>query len=483
MVKNNKNVIQKSMGWSLFSEIAAKFVTPITNMILARILMPEAFGVLAICNMFVSFVDIITDAGFGKYLVQHDFKNEKEKRSYADVAFWSNLTLSIILFVIILLNRTAISRLLGNSDYSSVISVASIQLIFTSLSSIQTGLFRRQFDFKKLFMTRLAVAITPLIVAVPLAFILRSYWALIFGNLAGAFINAFILTAISSWKPQFFYSFDLLKEMFSFSFWSLCEGLANWAIFWLDTFIAANVYSEYYIGIYKNSSNMVMSIMGMISASMSPVLLSALSRVKDDSPQFYDLFLDIQRIILYLVIPMGIGIFCYKGIITYILFGDQWMEAANIVGVWGLMMMCSVIFYSFPAELYKSRGIPKILFFFQCTYLIFLIPICLIVVKEGFWTFVYIRCLCVLQQIFMSLIFLKATFKFNIIRFIKNMICPLAASMSILISYCAFKIFMNTRGVEFICMCISASIYFIIVAILFRRDLLKAKYKIQDVKL
>ena len=112
MVKNNKNVIQKSMGWSLFSEIAAKFVTPITNMILARILMPEAFGVLAICNMFVSFVDIITDAGFGKYLVQHDFKNEKEKRSYADVAFWSNLTLSILLFVIILLNRTAISRLL-----------------------------------------------------------------------------------------------------------------------------------------------------------------------------------------------------------------------------------------------------------------------------------------------------------------------------------------------------------------------------------
>ena len=160
---------------------------------------------------------------------------------------------------------------------------------------------------------------------------------------------------------------------------------------------------------------MVMSIMGMISASMSPVLLSALSRVKDDSPQFYDLFLDIQRIMLYLVIPMGIGIFCYKGIITYILFGNQWMEAANIVGVWGLMMMCSVIFYSFPAELYKSRGIPKILFFFQCTYLIFLIPICLIVVKEGFWIFVYIRCLCVLQQIFMSLIFLKATFKFNII--------------------------------------------------------------------
>ena len=69
------------MGWSFFSEIAAKFVTPITNMLLARILTPDAFGVLAICNMLVSFVDIITDAGFGKYLVQADIELEEEKNS------------------------------------------------------------------------------------------------------------------------------------------------------------------------------------------------------------------------------------------------------------------------------------------------------------------------------------------------------------------------------------------------------------------
>lgn len=481
-MKNN-NVIQKSMGWSLFSEIAAKFVTPITNMILARILTPDAFGVLAICNMLVSFMDIITDAGFGKYLVQHDFKNENEKYLYADVAFWSNFIISVLLFLIIILNRTGIASLLGNSNYSTVISVASIQLIFTSLSSIQTGLFRRQFDFKKLFITRLAVAITPLIVAVPLSFITRSYWSLIIGNLAGAFVSSFVLTIMSSWQPHFFYSFSLLKEMFSYSFWSLCEGLANWAIFWIDTFMVTNVYSEYYIGIYKNSANMVMSIMGMISASMSPVLLSVLSRVKNDSKKCYALFLDIQRIMLYLVIPMGIGLFCYRNIITYILFGNQWSEAADIVGGWGLMMMCSVAFYSFPAELYKSRGVPRVLFLFQCTYLFFLIPVCLITVKKGFWIFVYIRCLCILEQIFMSLIFLRITFKFNILRLLKNMLFPVSASLSILISYCVFKPIMNTNSIEALCMCISALIYFSTVALVFKNDLLRAKNEMQDVKL
>lgn len=250
-MNSNTSVIQKSMGWSLFSEIAAKFVTPVTNMLLARILNPNAFGVLAICNMLVSFVDIITDAGFGKYLVQHDFNDDQEKHAYADVAFWSNLTISVALFLLIILNRTKIAGLLGNTEYSTVISVASIQLVFTSLSSIQTGLFRRQFDFKKLFITRLAVAITPLVVAVPLALAMRSYWALIIGNLAGAFVSSMVLTVMSSWKPHLFYSFSILKEMFSFSFWSLLEGLANWTIFWVDTFMVTNAYSEYYTGIYK----------------------------------------------------------------------------------------------------------------------------------------------------------------------------------------------------------------------------------------
>ena len=289
MAENKNTVIQKSIGWSLFSEIAAKFVTPVTNMLLARILTPDDFGILAICNMLVSFVDIITDAGFGKYLVQSDIKSEEERDRLANVAFWSNLAISALMFLLIILNRVRIASLLGGKEYSTVICVASFQLILTSISSIQTGLFRRLFDFKKLFWARLAVAIMPLVIAVPFAYSTKSYWALIIGNLSGALINAILLTILSSWRPKFYYSFPLLKRMFNFSFWSLCEGLANWVIFWIDTFLVTQIYSAYYVGIYKNSANMVLSIMGMISASMSPVLLSVLSRVKDDKKEYESL--------------------------------------------------------------------------------------------------------------------------------------------------------------------------------------------------
>ena len=339
MNEGKNTIIQRSMGWSLFSEIAAKFVTPVTNMLLARLLTPDDFGVLAICNMLVSFVDIITDAGFGKYLVQADIRSEEERDRLANVAFWSNLALSAFLYLLIILNRVRIATLLGGREYSAVICVAGFQLILTSVSSIQTALFRRKFDFKKLFLARMAVAFVPLLIAVPIAYFTRSYWALIIGTLAGALANSILLTILSPWHPRRYYSVALLKKMFSFSFWSMCEGLANWAIFWFDTFMVTRAYPKYYVGIYKNSANMVLSIMGMITASMSPVLLSVLSRVKDDKKEYESLYLTIQKIMLYLVIPMGFGLFFYRGIATYILFGNQWGEAANVIGAWGLMSL------------------------------------------------------------------------------------------------------------------------------------------------
>ena len=209
----DNGVIKKSVTWSFSSEIAAKLISPVINIILARILLPSDFGVVAVCNMVVSFVDIITDAGFGKYLVQHEFVDEKEKNDSAVVAFWTNLAISVLLWVAILANAKGISSLMGNVEYYKVLPIACLQLIFTSFSSIQIGLLRREFSFKKLFYVRIAVSFVPLMITLPIALIFRSYWSLIIGNLSAAFINSVLLIIVSKWKPRMFYSIDLLQKM------------------------------------------------------------------------------------------------------------------------------------------------------------------------------------------------------------------------------------------------------------------------------
>ena len=91
---------------------------------------------------------------------------------------------------------------------------------------------------------------------------------------------------VVKWRPRFDYSFATLKQILSFSLWSLFESILVWAINWGDTFVVGFLLSQYYLGLYKTSMNMVNQIVGVVSATLTPVLLSALSRVQDDKEEF-----------------------------------------------------------------------------------------------------------------------------------------------------------------------------------------------------
>jgi len=142
----NKKVANAAK-WSTVTQVASKIITPLTNMILARILVPEAFGVIATVTMIISFTEMFTDSGFQKYLVQHEFKNNREKNKSANVAFWTNFTLAIFLWGIIALFSDRLAYMVGNPGLGVVIIVSCVQLPLTSFSSIQMALYRREFDF------------------------------------------------------------------------------------------------------------------------------------------------------------------------------------------------------------------------------------------------------------------------------------------------------------------------------------------------
>jgi len=420
--------IANSIKWSSFAEIGVKFITPITTMILARILAPEEFGILAICSMIVHFAEIIADSGFGKFIVQADFKDNDELKQYATVAFWSHLIVALLIWVVIIVLCSPLVRFLGIPNHEPVLIVACSQLVFMSMISTQLGLLRRRFEFKKTFVARIATAVVTFLVAVPIALITQSYWALIIGNVAGSIINALILVWLSKWLPSLYYSLSILKKMFAFSFWSLCEGLAHWFIFWCDVFIATQFFTIYQLGLYKNSTSILLSFIGMITASMSPVLLSVLSRLKNDV-SYNEVYMQITKLFMYALLPICISIYFCRNFVTLVLLGTKWMEAADIIGLWAVMLGISVFIYSFPAEIFKSKGIPKYLFLYQLSYIAFLIPICIYATRFGFWTFVYARVSCIFIQIILYLIFNKIILKWNLETLLFQMKKPIGMSV------------------------------------------------------
>lgn len=402
-----KGKMLNATKWSAITEIVAKLVTPVTNMILARLLTPEAFGVVATVTIVISFADMFTDAGFQKYIVQHEFKNEEEKHESANVAFWTNIGIALFLWGVIAAYSEQIASLVGNPGLGIVIAVSCVQLPITSFSSIQMALFKRDFHFKTLFLVRIVSVCIPFVVTIPLALSGTGYWALIVGTICGQLSNAVIITAKSKWKPVLIYRVQTLKEMISFSIWSLIEAISIWLATWVDTLIIGSVLSTYYIGLYKTSISMVEAMMGIITASTKATLFSTLSRLQNNDVEFKQMFLKTQQLVSIIVFPLGIGVYLFRELATQIFLGSQWYEASGVIGVWALAQAVAIVLCYYCSEVYRAKGRPKLSFIVQLLYMAVLIPTCIISSKYGFWPLVHARALTILQFTIIHLFTMK----------------------------------------------------------------------------
>ena len=420
--------IVKATKWSTITEIIAKLITPITSVILARLLTPEAFGVVTTLTMVITFAEIFTDAGFQKYLIQHQFENDLDRDQSTNVAFWSNLLMSLFIWLIIGLFADPLAAMVGSPGLGRVLTISCISIPLAAFSSIQMALYKRDLDFKTLFKVRLVGVCIPLLVTVPLAFYLKSYWALVIGTIVSNMSNAILLTVYSKWKPRLYYSFAKLKEMFSFSAWSVVEAISIWLTSYIDVFIIGVYLNEYYLGLYKTSITIVGQIMGLITAATTPILFSALSRLQEDNSAFKGLFFKFQKLVGMLVIPIGVGIFCYSDIVTKILLGDQWSQATGFIGLWGLTSALTIVLAHYSSEVYRAKGRPKLSVLAQFLHLIVLWPAVFISVKYGFDALYTTRSLVRLELILVNIVIMYFVIRISPWQMFKNIMPTVIAA-------------------------------------------------------
>ena len=462
--------ISTAAKWSVITEIASKLATPISSIILARILTPEAYGAMAAIAIIISFTELFTDIGFKKYLIQHEFIDEKSKIDSANVAFWTNLTLSVAFWVIIVIFKDQLAILVGSPSLGLGIAIACLGIPLAAFSSLQTALYQRDFDFKSLFYARLLVITIPFFITLPLALILKNYWALIIGGLTSNLALAIILSIKSSWKPQLYFNIKILKEMFSFCMWLLLDSILVWATCYIDIFLISRGLNEYYLGLYRTSINIVGQILAIITASILPVLLPALSRLQNDIPAMRSLLLKMQKYSAIVMIPISFGFWIYRDLITKLVLGSQWLEATDFIGIWGSISCFMIVLSRFCTYVYPAIGKPKYSIVSQVAHLIVLVPVTIIAVRHGFEYLYWSRSLVRFQALFIDFILVYILIKMSPIKMIVNIIPELFAGIFMCcVAYYLKTISDNSIWLCFTCL-ISAFIYLLVLYYIFPKE-------------
>ena len=448
--------------WSLITEVLAKLITPVTNIILAHILAPTAFGILATIMMVISFAEMLADAGFQKFLVQYEFESEDEKQKNVSVAFISNIVLAIVLWLIIIIWRDELAILVGNEGLGFPLAIMGAMLPLGAFSSIQMAMYRRSFNFKFLLSIRMITIITPLFISIPMALAGFDYWSLIAGLLAAHLFTAIALCVRQEKLISIYFSSTVFRKMFSFSAWSLAEAFSIWLTAWVDTFIISHFLDAYYLGLYKMPTAIVTTVMAIATSSMAPVLFSALSRHQHNQVEFEKTFLTFQKYMALFLVPLGVGMFVYQDFIVEILLGPQWKLAGIVLGSWALSSSLVTAISYLISEAFRAKGMPNISFLAQMAHLFVLIPVIYVCVQYDFTTFVYARSIVRVQMIAVLLYLLAIYVGMNAWLVIRNIKSYIIASAVVGTGSYVLLHLHNSMIWTIFCICISLILYLVV---------------------
>jgi PST family polysaccharide transporter len=253
--------------------------------------------------------------------------------------------------------------------------------------------------------------------------------------------------------------------MFSFSAWSVVEAVSIWLTGYIDVFIIGIYLNEHYLGVYKTSMTVVGQILGLITAATTPILFSSLSRLQDDNNAFQTLFFKFQKLVGLLVIPIGVGIYCYSDFVTKILLGSQWLEASSFIGLWGLTSAVTIVLSHYSSEVYRAKGRPKLSVLAQVLHLIVLWPAVLIAVKYGFEALTVTRSLIRLELILVNLIIMYVVVKVSPWKMFKNVFHSIVASLIMAVAAMFLKDMSVSVLWQIVSIVLCALVYFAVILV------------------
>jgi O-antigen/teichoic acid export membrane protein len=362
-----------SIKWSALKIIVPKLINPLVTIALARILAPESFGMIATAMIVISFSQMFWEAGLSRALIQTD----EPVLRVANVVFWSNLILGILVYAIIFLMSPLLSVYFNSPQIILVIRVLSIQIVIMSFTTVQEALFTRDLDFRPLFLASTASSILSGLVSIILAVYGLNVWALVLGTLLGSLVNLLLLWVRSSWRPTAQVDWPLAPKLFRFGFWIVGLSLMGWFINWFDSLLVGRYLGVADLGIYRTGVTMISMLFSLVVAPISAVLFPSFSRLQNDKIKIAKYFHDVNKIIISLVVPVGVGLFLVSNELVLLLLGEKWTGLGAVIGILALsegLSNCVVINTIIYQAIGKSDIQPKISIFllplFIFTYLI-----------------------------------------------------------------------------------------------------------------
>ena len=347
----------KGISWSFISQVARFLLRLAIVAVLARLLTPEDFGLVAMVTVFTNFFLLVNDFGIPAAIIQKKDVDEGHLSS----GFWVNLAEGFILSLLFLALAPLIAWFYNEKDLISIIIVLSPIFLIASFGMIQMGIFSKRLDFRRLaFLEITAVAVSGS-VAVALAYADYGVWSLVIQIFLFSFILALLLWLTCEWKPKFIFNWDKAKELLSFGLNLTGFNIVNYFNRNLDNLLIGRFLGAESLGFYDLAYKIFLFPISNISYVIGRVMFPALSEIQEDKERVRINYIKACRYISSVSFPVMIGIMVTAPLLVRVVFGPQWEESIFIVQVLAIVGLLQSLTTTM-GWLYQSQGRTDVLF-------------------------------------------------------------------------------------------------------------------------
>lgn len=329
MTESLKNKTVKGVGWSFIDNLSSSGITFLVGLVLARLLTPSEYGIMAILTIFIAVSNSIVDSGFSNALIR---KTDARRVDYNTV-FLFNLLVSGLLYVVLFLAAPAISRFFKEPLLMEVMRVIGWVLVINALAIIPRTLFVKEVNFKIQTKVSLIASISSGVIGIGMALAGLGVWSLVGQQLSRQLLNTLFLWIYCTWRPAWEFSMQSFKELFGFGSKILLSGLLNTIFNEIYSLVIGRCYTSAQLGQYTRANQFNQIFSSNLTTVIQRVSYPVLSSIQDEPERLREAYRKVIKSTMLISFACMLGLAAVARPLIIILIGEKWLPAVGFLQI------------------------------------------------------------------------------------------------------------------------------------------------------
>ena len=329
MSESLKHKTVKGVGWSFIDNLSSSGITFLVGLVLARLLTPSEYGIMAILTIFIAVSNSIVDSGFSNALIR---KTDARRVDYNTV-FLFNLLVSGLLYVVLFLAAPAISRFFKEPLLVEVMRVIGWVLVINALAIIPRTLFVKEVNFKTQTKVSLIASLSSGVIGIGMALAGLGVWSLVGQQLSRQLLNTLFLWGYCKWKPVWEFSIQSFKELFSFGSKLLLSGLLDTVFKEIYSLVIGRCYTSAQLGQYTRANQFNQIFSSNLTSVIQRVSYPVLSSIQDEPERLREAYRKVIKSTMLISFACMLGLAAVAKPLIIILIGEKWLLAVGFLQI------------------------------------------------------------------------------------------------------------------------------------------------------